>query len=219
MQEALQEETCTRRERKKRATKLALKAAALDLVAERGFANVTVEDIADAVDVSERTFFNYFASKEAALVGHDPELIAAMTADVVAVPAHLSPLEAMRTVLSARMRAISEDIDLSGEDAAVWARRFALVRAQPEVLVAYTKHLTLLEQALADALVMRSGGDERLRVYMSLVATCAIGVMRVVTMSWGGEGGVSSLMELATASFDLLSRGFGAQEMNEMTLP
>src|SRR5579863_10445214 len=86
-----------RRERKKRATRLALKAAALDLVAARGFARVTVEDIADAADVSVRTFFNYFASKEAAIIGEDPELVEALKEDLVGLPATLGPLAAVRT--------------------------------------------------------------------------------------------------------------------------
>ncbi len=196
-----------RRERKKRATRLALKMAALDLVAERGFAHVTVEDIADAVDVSVRTFFNYFTSKEDALVGEDPEKIEAMRADLIGLPAELTPLEALRTVLFARVRAIGEDIDLSGEDQAVWLRRFAVVHSQPEVLSAYTKHLSVVENALTDALMERLGGDERLRAYASLVTTSAIGVLRVAGRCWGGAGGAPSLLEFTATAFDLLARG------------
>lgn len=197
-----------RRDRKKRTTRLALKAAAIDLVAERGFANVTVEDIAEAVDVSVRTFFNYFPSKEAALVGEDPELVEAMCSDLVALPGELTPLQALRTILFDRIHAIGEDLDLSGESHEVWFRRLALMRSQPEVLSAYSKHVTLLEQALTDALVRRLG-DERQRIYAGIVTTSAMGAMRVVAKSWCGDGGTASLLQLASYAFDLLEGGLG----------
>lgn len=56
------------RERKKRETRLALSHAAIRLVIERGWDNVSVEDIAAEVNVSERTFRNYFGSKAEAVV-------------------------------------------------------------------------------------------------------------------------------------------------------
>ena len=55
------------RQRKKIATRQALGIAAMRLAAERGLENVLVEDIADAVGVSARTFNNYFASKYEAI--------------------------------------------------------------------------------------------------------------------------------------------------------
>jgi AcrR family transcriptional regulator len=57
------------RERKRRATRRALQESALRLVAEHGLDVVTVEDISSSVDVSSRTFFNYFPTKEDALAG------------------------------------------------------------------------------------------------------------------------------------------------------
>jgi AcrR family transcriptional regulator len=56
------------RERKKRETRFALSQAAIRLTIERGWNNVTVEDIAAAANVSERTFRNYFANKAEAIV-------------------------------------------------------------------------------------------------------------------------------------------------------
>ena len=59
------------RERKKAATRQSLHDAAVRLAAEHGVESLTVEAIADAATVSRRTFSNYFASKEQALLHHD----------------------------------------------------------------------------------------------------------------------------------------------------
>lgn len=61
------------RERKRRATMVAIENAATSLVLEHGFDVVTVDEICAAAEVSKRTFFNYVPSKEAAVIGLTPE--------------------------------------------------------------------------------------------------------------------------------------------------
>lgn len=85
-----------RRGRKAKETRLRLFRTALQLFADRGFQNVTVEDITEAADVGKGTFFNYFETKEHVL-GVMTELQLAHVAE--AVHAAQSGKRSIRTVL------------------------------------------------------------------------------------------------------------------------
>src|SRR5476651_1923572 len=63
------------RERKRVATRQAIQSAVLRLALDRGLEHVTVEEISRDADISPRTFFNYFVSKEAAMAGDSPALL------------------------------------------------------------------------------------------------------------------------------------------------
>ena len=65
------------RERKKQRTREDIAAAAMALFSARGFDDVTVADVARAADVSEKTVFNYFPTKEDLVVHRGAERMAA----------------------------------------------------------------------------------------------------------------------------------------------
>ncbi len=83
------------RERKKQQTRSALIAAALDLCDRQGFDATTVEQIADAVDISPRTFNRYFATKEDVVLGPIEEMVTAVVAALDAQPRTGNELEAL----------------------------------------------------------------------------------------------------------------------------
>jgi AcrR family transcriptional regulator len=84
------------RERKKRRTREAIAQAAAGLFRERGFAAVTVDDVARAADVSRQTVFNYFPTKEQMLFDRDQEIGAALLSLVSGRPDGVSLLAAFR---------------------------------------------------------------------------------------------------------------------------
>src|ERR1700744_6588046 len=106
------------RERKELATRRLLRRAALDLVAQRGLTNVIVEDIAEAAEVSPRTFFNYFPNKEAVLFGGDPDRAAALRDRVATCAPGQPALPALRVALTEDARATADDLGSLGGDPA-----------------------------------------------------------------------------------------------------
>jgi AcrR family transcriptional regulator len=99
------------RERKKRATREAIATAARRLFVERGFDAVTVAEVAVAADVSEKTVFNHFATKEdLAFAGREERLDRLLT-DIVRRPAGASVLDVFRAATNTML----DDL-VSGED-------------------------------------------------------------------------------------------------------
>ena len=82
---------------------------------------MTVEAIADAAGVSPRTFFNYFSSKEDAIVGIAPAQSSALLADLLARPEDEPPLGALRAVVLAA----AERLQAGGDD---WVIRHRLIQ-------------------------------------------------------------------------------------------
>jgi len=195
------------RERKKQATRRALRRAALDLVAERGFSQVTVEDIAAAADVSPRTFFNYFPSKEAVLFGTDPDRVAALRARVLGEAPGQPALDALRVVLATEARTVTQEAAELDGDPAGWLRRMKAVRADPQLRAAHAVHMALLECALTEALAERLGTDPERDPYPALLAGVATAVIRATTIFWATSGGVVPLEQLTDQAFRALAAG------------
>jgi AcrR family transcriptional regulator len=118
------------RERKKRETRATLATIAVRLAVERGMENVTVDDIAAEAGVSARTFFNYFPSKEDAVLHPDPDPVeqTRVVAEALAsAPAELSPVRA----LAFAWRPVAERLDREAED---WLARISIIERDPALL-------------------------------------------------------------------------------------
>jgi AcrR family transcriptional regulator len=196
------------RERKKLATRRLLRRAALELVAERGLANVTVEDIAEAAEVSPRTFFNYFPSKEAVLFGGDPDRAAELR-DGIANEAPGKPaLDALRVVLTRDSESMADDLRSLGGDPAEWLRRMKVARADPHVRAAHAAQMSMLERAIAEGLAARLGTDQETDPYPGVLAAAAVAMVRACLSFWAGSGGATPLNQVMDQAFEALASGF-----------
>jgi AcrR family transcriptional regulator len=84
------------RERKKRRTRETIARVALELFAERGYDETTLDGIAEAAEVSRRTIFTYYPSKEDILFGDEPAILAEMQRALRDRPVGVTTLQALR---------------------------------------------------------------------------------------------------------------------------
>jgi AcrR family transcriptional regulator len=166
------------RERKRQQTRERLTRMAMALFLERGFEATTLDDIAAAADISRRSFFHYFASKEDVVFAWQEEITAALIDAVAARPAAESMLTAAENAILAMVRQLEP-----GEAIAMAQLKRDNPALQARDQVKYEK----LERALTDALAKRAGHKtEKLKA--RLVAMIATGAMRIGGELWATEG-------------------------------
>jgi AcrR family transcriptional regulator len=145
-----------RRDQQKEQTRLDLALAAFKLARTEGLAKVRVPQIAEAVGVSTRTFNNYFASKEAAIVWPTTLRGARMAADLAGRPAG-EPLAGALVEVVAGLYGPGGQEGLP-ED---WIDGFrAMVVAEPSLHGEYLKAQSAAEQQLADQIARRTGAAD-----------------------------------------------------------
>lgn len=164
------------RARKRLTTRQALGLAALRLAVERGPANVRREDIAAAVDVSPRTFSNYFSSKEEAIVWLAVERSLAAGASLRARPAGESLSKAIIAALS------EQYVDRTPTQE--WIDQIRLIVSASEVQGAYLKACAEMERSLAEAIAERIGTAADAGLRARVLAAAAIGAERAAIGYW-----------------------------------
>src|ERR1700684_2823085 len=90
--------------RKRQQTRERLTRVAMALFLDRGFEATTLDDIAAAADISRRSFFHYFASKEDVVFAWQEDITAALTAAIASRPVGESMLTAAESAISAMIR-------------------------------------------------------------------------------------------------------------------
>jgi AcrR family transcriptional regulator len=183
-----------RRERKKRKTRDELIAVAARLFAERGFDETTTEDIAEGADVSQRTFFRHFPSKEAVLYGDDEAIEAAFGDAIVARPADETPIGAVAAALRTLTESYAGDLDRTFLQA-------KLAAAYPSVS-AYSRAVVQrrFERVIIAALAERMGVDPVADPRPEVIAGAALSALRVALRQWVAAGATTDLLDLAATA-------------------
>ncbi|MGW7353074.1 TetR family transcriptional regulator [Streptomyces sp. NPDC054784] len=193
------------RERKKQRTRDSLIRVSHELFVDKGYDETTVDEIADAVDVSQRTFFRYFASKEAVAFALQDEVEAQFIDAVADRPADEAPLRALRSALDANWSrigdAIQEVVPIS-----VHMRLSQVIETTPSLLAVQMRRASETEDRLVTVLATREGldprEDPRPRVLVALFA----GVMRAAGRQWsaGDDITVESQRRAVEQCMDLM---------------
>ncbi len=172
------------RERKKQRTRGALARAALELFTTKGYENTTVDEIADAVDVSQRTFFRYFANKEAAAFVVEELVEEHFAATITDRPAHESPLEALRNAILETWedlnKAIRELIPIE-----LHMQMYQVIESTPALLAVKLRRQAQLEQRITEVVARREGLDPWTDLRPRVLVAAFSGVARAASEHWG----------------------------------
>ena len=189
------------RERKKAETRRALSSAAVRLARELGPDGVTVEDIADAAGVSPRTFFNYFSTKDDAILGISPSDPPDMLNDLLDRPSDESPLDALRGMALAAASRLESTAD---EQIA----RHELTQEHPALAIRRAARFSEVERQLAEEIARRTGLDVDRDPFPTLVVAAAIAALRIAVGMWNETGRATPISAVIGDNFDQLATGF-----------
>jgi AcrR family transcriptional regulator len=202
------------RERKRLVTRRSIQLAVLDLVAERGLEGVTVDEVSRIADISPRTFFNYFASKEEALMGNSPELPSGEQVErFVTGGSPGSLLDDITALLISAGEASSNDVE-------IFHRRHALLKQYPHLFAMRMATMRVFEEEVAAVIARRLSVDDatlaadphRLGERARLITLVSFAAMRHAWTSWALGESPSKLTERLTESFGELKTLFSPSQ-------
>jgi AcrR family transcriptional regulator len=188
-----------RHELRRRSTHEALRQAALNSFARKGFANVTVTELATEAGVTERTFFRHFPTKEAVLF-QDYETQLEWLAEALAQrPASESLFDAV----VASVAAFPHDLEV--------VRQAATARAELIDADRIAGHLRVVQSSFADVLTdfvrNRNPDMPNIELAAEVAGSTLAAALVVAVENWGRNGCVGDLGELVAASLDLVRSG------------
>lgn len=182
------------RERNRARTHARIRREAQAAFAARGFDAVTVEEVAEAAEVSRSTLFRYFPTKEDLVLGGDAARLDALRDGFLDRPVGEPVLVSLRAALVALAAAYEGDRE-------ELLARYRLIRATPALSDRLFEHQSAREDALAAVIAERVPGDDlRPRV----LAAAGMAVVRVAMRTWLTTESDRTLAEVAGEALDAL---------------
>lgn len=186
------------RERKKLRTERDIRAATRRLALERGFDQVTIDDIAAAVEVSKTTFYRYFDSKEDAILGNPTEAAERLKASLDERPSREPTLTAVRNAVTAFIDSYEHDRDASLANGRI-------IRSTPSLVARNLEHQAVWEATLATFVADRLGDEPDAELRSRVVAAIVVATLRATIDHWRDTDGRDHLPDLLDASLAMLA--------------
>lgn len=191
------------RERKKLKTRESIQREAMRLISKQGFEQTTVEQIADAVEISPSTFFNYFPSKEDVVLydAYDPVIIELMSERPPGEPLSTS----FRIVLEAMGGIFERDREIILARGRLWFE-------VPTLRARLWEQLEQAQVLMSNVIAQRTGRDPNdfeIRVIVMIVVTAALEAIR----EWLLRDGKGSFIELVNQALDVVDAGARLDEI------
>lgn len=198
------------RERKKDATRRALVRAANQRFHSKGFDATTIDEICSDAEVSRRTFFRYFANKEALAFPHRAERLERFLELLEGAPLNECPFISLRQIAQvfAREYSLNREQQLAQQQ---------LINSTPALVARENEIDRDWENAMAEVFIQRysSGENSSSQIDLTnidlrarLLAGAAIGVIRATLRHWFAMQGNADLAMLGAQALDALQDGF-----------
>lgn len=186
------------RERQRTAAIRRIQEAALDLFDERGFENVTIEEIAEAAEVSPSSVYRYLGTKEGIVLydEFDFRLIDAVEVELASHP----PVEAVRRAVASVMAAFF------GRDEKLARRKLRYALEDPHLHAATTQQVDQFSQLVAAALARAAGRDAG-ELEIQVIASTLVWALTTAARSWHAEGYSRPLQPLLDEALAVVERG------------
>jgi AcrR family transcriptional regulator len=186
---------------KKERTRADIVRVATRLFARRGFDAVTVDEIAAAAEVSHRTFYRYFASKEELVLGPLQQGLDDVTRLFLARPRTEPVVASIRAMIIDLAADYEQDLDND-------RLRAALVRATPSLQQRQNERQAAFENVIVPLIAERLGTDPIDDIRPAMIAGCAVAAIRVATTHWLLGGSSRPLLPIVEQALSMLTNAF-----------